>query len=434
VTSEISRKKFLQVGGGAIAAGSLASFLAACGGGGSSSGDSGMLKFSNDKITWKDWFVETGRLAERAGAIGWKPTEYSDTTTYQAAIKTTGNTPKVPDMFSWWSGWLMKELVDASMLADVSSIWEREGSAYSDGLKEAFTFDGKQYGVPLNVAYWPTFYNKRVFREQGLEVPTTWDEFTAVCDRLKSAGITPLGATIEARFPAFVYFQEFLVRTSPQLYRDLMAGRAKYTDPEVVDVMNLWGDLIRRGYFSDPSAVSIGTGANNFPQYFKPGRIAMVTFGGWLEPTLVEAGMRPGEDYGAFVMPNIEADAGNNLIYETGPLCVAQNGQRKDDTMKAVGWWASRDGQRAWIDASGFASARSDVASANPVDQEIDRTITDGRFQLLNRYWEATPHEIVEVGVDQLAKFMLDPGDPKPILETIQKQADTTWAAVGSGS
>jgi len=432
VTREISRKHFLQVGGGAIAAGTLASFLAACGGSGSSGDGGGMLKFSNDKITWKDWFVETGRLARDAGAIGWRPTEYSDTTTYQAAIKTTGNTPKVPDMFSWWSGWLMKELVDASMLADVSSIWEREGSAYSAGLKDAFTFDGKQYGVPLNVAYWPTFYNKRVFRENGLEVPRTWDEFIAVCERLKSAGVTPLGTTIEARFPSFVYFQEFLVRTSPQLYRDLMDGRAKYTDPEVVDVMRLWGDLIRRGYFNDPSAVSIGTGANNFPQYFKPGRIAMVTFGGWLEPTLVEAGMRPGEDYGAFIMPNIEADAGNNLIYETGPLCVAQNGQRKDDTMKAVGWWASRDGQRAWIEASGFASARSDVPSANPVDQEIDRTITDGRYQLLNRYWEATPHEIVEVGVDQLAKFMLDPGDPKPILETIQKQADTSWASVGS--
>jgi multiple sugar transport system substrate-binding protein len=430
VTSEISRKRFLQVGGGTLAGVTAASVLAACGSGSGGSGSGDALRFTNDKITWREWFAATGEAARRAGAVGWKPVEYSDTTTYQAAIKTTGNTPKVSDLFSWWSGWLMKELVDTSMLADVSSIWERNADAYSDGLKEAFTFDGKQYGVPLNVAYWPTFYNIRTFRENRLEVPRTWDEFTNVCETLKGNGHTPLGATIDARFPSFVYFQEFLIRTDPQLYRDLMAGRAKYTDSGVVDVMNLWGDLIKRGWFSDPSAISIGTGANNFPQYFKPGRIAMVTFGSWVEPTFIEAGMRPGVDYGAFVMPNIEADAGNNLIYETGPMCVAENGQRKDDAMRATEWFASRDGQAVWIRETGFNSPRSDVPSGNTVDQDLDRVINDGRYNLLNRYWEATPHEIVEVGVDQFGKFMLDPGDPKPILETIQKQADTTWASI----
>ena len=81
-------------------------------------------------------------------------------------------------MFTWWSGWLMKELVDAGMLADVSSIWEKQGDAYSDGVKEAFTFDGKQYGVPLNLAYWVTFYNKNTFEKHKLDVPKTWDDFT----------------------------------------------------------------------------------------------------------------------------------------------------------------------------------------------------------------------------------------------------------------
>jgi ABC-type glycerol-3-phosphate transport system substrate-binding protein len=420
------------MGGGVLASTSLAGFLAACGGddeGGAASGSS-LLKLTNDKITWEKWFAETGQAAKAAGAIGWKPSEHSDTTTYQAAIKTTANTPKVSDLFSWWSGWLMKELVDASMVADVSTIWQENGDVYSEGLRDAFTFDGKQYGIPLNVSYWPTFYNKKTFEKHGVEVPTTWDEFLAVCKKLKAADVFPLGATVEARFPGFVYFQELMIRTSPALYTELMDGKRKYTDAEVVDVMNLWGDMIRKGYFCDPSSVTIGTGTNNFPQYFKRGEIAMVTWGGWIEPSLIEAGIRPGDDYGAFVMPNIEADAGNNLIYETGPLCVAQNGKRREDAMKAASWFASKEGQEKWIEVTGFSSPRSDVASGNVVDQEVDKTITDGGFALLNRYWEATPHDIVEVAVDQFDKFMLKGGDPMPILQTIQKQADQSWASV----
>ena len=432
MTTEISRKGFLQMGGGVLAGTSLAGFLAACGGSdsGNAASSTELLKLTNDKITWEKWFAETGQAAKAAGAIGWKPVEHSDTTTYQAAIKTTGNTPKVSDLFSWWSGWLMKELVDTSMVADVTSIWGENGDVYSEGLRDAFTFEGKQYGIPLNVSYWPTFYNKKTFAKHGVEVPTTWDEFIAVCKKLKAADVTPLGATVEARFPGFVYFQELMIRTSPALYTELMDGKRKYTDPEVVDVMNRWREMIGEGYFSDPASVTIGTGTNNFPQYFKRGEIAMVTWGGWLEPSLIEAGIVPGTDYGAFVMPNIESDAGSNLIYETGPLCIAQNGKRRDDAVAAASWFASKAGQEKWIEVTGFSSPRSDVPSGNVVDQEVDKTITEGDYTLINRYWEATPHEIVEVGVDQFCKFMLEPGDPKPFLETIQQSADQAWSAV----
>jgi ABC-type glycerol-3-phosphate transport system substrate-binding protein len=410
----------------------LASLLAGCGsdddGGGGGGGDP--LKMTNDKIAWKDWFAATGKAAAAAGAVGWNPVEFSDTTSYQAAIKTTGNTPKVSDMFSWWSGWLMKELVDAGMLADVSSIWQAQGDAYSPGVRDALTFDGKQYGVPLNIAYWVTFYNKHTFDEHKVDVPTTWDEFTGACEQLKAADVTPLGCTIDGRWPGFVVWQELMIRKDPALYTAIVDGKAKYTDPGVVDVMNIWGDMIKKGWFSDPSATTIGTGNNNFPPSFKQGKIAMLTWGTWFEPTFEAAGIKGGDDYGAFVTPNIESSAGNNLIFETGPWCVGARGSRLEDAMKATEWFASKEGQTKWIEETGFTSPRADVPSANPVDQELDETIQSGDFTLLNRYWEATPHDIVELAVDQFGKFMLKPGDPVPILETIQKQADQSWAAV----
>lgn len=39
-------------------------------------------------------------------------------------------------------------------------------------------------------------YNRAIFAEQGLEVPETWDELIAVCEKLKAAGITPFAGTL----------------------------------------------------------------------------------------------------------------------------------------------------------------------------------------------------------------------------------------------
>jgi len=90
----------------------------------------------------------------------------------------------------------------------------------------------------------------------------------------------------------------------------------------------------------------------------------------------------------------------------------------------------SRAGQEAWIKATAFTSARSDVASPSPIDQQLLADMKTGSYQQINRYWEATPHDIVETAIDEFAKFMLHPGDPMPILQNIQKKADSVWATI----
>ena len=46
---------------------------------------------------------------------------------------------------------------------------------------------------------WPpsVIYNKEIFAEHGIEVPTTWDELIAACETLKAAGVTPFYATFK---------------------------------------------------------------------------------------------------------------------------------------------------------------------------------------------------------------------------------------------
>ncbi|MFZ0218137.1 MAG: hypothetical protein WAM30_19555 [Candidatus Dormiibacterota bacterium] len=422
--AQMNRRQMLRYGGVALGAGaSLPWLLEACGG--SASGSS--LKLFNDKVAWKPWFVTEGNAAKKATGSGWAPTEFADTNTYQAQIRTVGSTTKVPDLFTWWSGWLLKDLVNAGFPDDVGSLWDKEGDVWRAGLRDAFTFNGKTYAAPLNFAYWVTLYSKPTFAKYNLQPPKTWADLENVLQTLKSNGVQPLGATIDGRWPAFIYFQELLIRTDPTLYQNLMAGKAKYTDPGVVQAMTKWGDWIRAGYFTDPNAVTFGTGSNTYANSFVQGKSAMVQIATWYEPTLTGAGVKP-DDIGAFVWPNMPGNNAASMIFETGPLLVAAHGGQRSDASKTVQYFMSKAGQQKWIATTGFTSARSDVPSASSIDQELDQTVQSGGYKLLNRYWEATPSAIVEVAVDEFAKFMLHPSDPTSILQAIQTKADSVWA------
>src|SRR3989475_6718914 len=174
----LTRRTVLKLGGAAIIAGTLPPWLLeACTSGGGTPSGASALQLSNDKVTWKPWFEQEGAASKSAGGLSWKLNEYADTSTYQAAIRTSGGSSKVPDLYSWWSGWLMKEIVDADFAADVTPIWNKNAAHYSKGVRDAFTFGGKVYGAPLYVGYWVLLYNKHFFKDAKLTPPTTWAQF-----------------------------------------------------------------------------------------------------------------------------------------------------------------------------------------------------------------------------------------------------------------
>jgi multiple sugar transport system substrate-binding protein len=388
------------------------------------------LKFYHDKAPWQDFFVEMGDLAEAAIGINWEVTPYSDTTSYQAAVLAALPTGETPDFFTWWSGYRIEDLYNQGVLEDFTDFWTQ---AVADGnlpesLAGAFTFDSQQWAIPSHVSYWVVFYNKKAFADNGLSVPTTWDEFIAVCDALKGAGVTPLASTQNGRWPSFIMFEEMVLRTDPNFYADLTAGRAKYTDPTCVQAMDTWRSLIEAEYFTSFD-IDLFT---ETPGMFQSGELGMIPIGTWFQSSFLGAGMVPGEDYDAFIMPNVNPAVTDNVaIVETGALAIAKNSSQIDAAKEMATWWISPDAQTAWNNHLGDAPANPKAQSENPVLSSLLSTITSGDYTLYQRYWEASPVPIVEGAVDFLAQFMLNPGDQAAVLENIQELADTTWEQRG---
>lgn len=390
-----------------------------------------MLEMYHDKSSWEANTNTMGEMAAVDTGIGFITVPFADTTNYQTTVRAALGTDAAPDLYTWWSGYRMEDIVKAGAAADLSEVWKKyiDSGEYSQDVANAFAFDGKVYAVPLLTANWVVYYNKKLFEENGLTPPTTWDEFTALNDALVAKGVTPMAVTIDGRWPAFIMFEEMVLRTAgPDFYNKLMAGEAKYTDPEVVAAMELWKEMIEKGYFTDPG-IPFGTGENAILPLFQGGQVAMIPIGDWYSSTLVGGGLVPGEDYDAFIMPNKDASLPPALFFEAGPLLVGENSPNKADAIKAVEWWMSVPAQDKWSELAGFTSANANAAPANTVGAGIQQWIADNDATLVQRYWEATPPDIVEVAVDELARFMTDPTTMDQVLETVQAKAEEVWAA-----
>src|SRR3569833_4021677 len=186
------------------------------------------VDFYHDKANWQDAF--TAALGKAPVAV--TSTPYADASTYQAAVRASLKTPSAPGLFTWWSGYRMKDLVDAGLVADVSDIWKKyvDAGTYNASLADAYTFDGKVYAIPDNIAWWVVFYNKKVFAQYGLEPPKSWDDLEKLNATLKQIDVTPFGATVLGRWPAFILFEGGRGRRGPGRGDGRGAGRAGGAD------------------------------------------------------------------------------------------------------------------------------------------------------------------------------------------------------------
>ncbi len=54
---------------------------------------------------------------------------------------------------------------------------------------------GRTSAIPYSIMGSAVIYNKEIFEQHDLDVPTTWDELIEVCETLQAAGVTPIYAT-----------------------------------------------------------------------------------------------------------------------------------------------------------------------------------------------------------------------------------------------
>ncbi|WP_329454793.1 ABC transporter substrate-binding protein [Streptomyces sp. NBC_01497] len=417
---DLGRRRLLTGMAGLAAAGGLAG----CVRGSSTSTVPGAVNLYNDNATWTAGYEKAGAVLKRVTGYALRPLSNASTTSYQEVVQTSTETDKAADVAKWANGYALYSLARRGGLSDLSDAWDaaRAQGWVSAGLRPAVSYEGKVYGMPLYQSSYVVFYAKAVFAKYRLEVPTTWDELMHNAAVLKRNGVTPFLGTQSGTWPAFEWFEELVSKLDPDFYTRLVAGRARYTDDTVVEAMDIWRGLIAKGYMTSPDFDQA-----NGPAQMKSGKLAMFLHGSWEAAAIGAGGLRPDIDYGAFILPTVHPGTKASVITESGVLVVPRRAADHKGAMAAVQGWLDPRVQRVWSDFLQDSSANPTVRPSNPVVRSIQQDITTHGRQLLTRYNEASPPNLIQGNILDLGNFMIHPSEAKSTLRSMQARADTEW-------
>jgi glucose/mannose transport system substrate-binding protein len=250
----------------------------------------------------------------------------------------SGNAPTAVQL----KGPAIQEWYEEGVLADISSVAEAEG--WADILPASIAGHMKcedtWCAAPVNVhrVDW-IWANAEVLEANGIEMPTTWDEFNAAAEKLQEAGVIPLAHGGQAWQDATVFETVVLGLGGPEFFQKALVD----LDPEALtsDTMKASFDQMRtlRGYVDDNFS---GRDWNLATAMVMNGEAAFQIMGEWAKGEFLAAGKVPGEDFlcaatpgegylynvDSFAMFNVDGDdkkAGQELLAK---LIVGPNFQK----------------------------------------------------------------------------------------------------------
>lgn len=167
---------------------------------------------------------------------------------------------------------------------------------------------GEWYGVPNYGEFVGVYYNKDMFAEHGLEVPTNLDEFEDVLAAFKKEGITPL-AEAGAEYPLGQLWYELVLAYGDRALVDdyqLFANDVDFHNDAMTQATEKLDEWIEKGYIASDSAALT---AEDMGVSFIDGTYPLMVSGSWWFGRLateVEA------DWGQFNFPGNTLHAGSS--------------------------------------------------------------------------------------------------------------------------
>jgi len=160
--------------------------------------------------------------------------------------------------------------------------WEGDatwGDTFQPGSLDTWRISGGVYGLPFVYSCWSIYYNRGLFAEHGWTRPRTWDEFFALCDRIRAAGIAPVSLPgTRWLYPDAVFRAAYHNLAGPAGWRavnDLEPGA--WADPRVARSAGVLRQLTR----DDAQAGWEGETAQGAELFFLQGKAAMTVTGSW---------------------------------------------------------------------------------------------------------------------------------------------------------
>jgi raffinose/stachyose/melibiose transport system substrate-binding protein len=296
---------------------------------------------------------------------------------YQEKIKIYATARQLPDVFKYWSfSTLLKPMVDGKFVVPLDQPTFSKYN-YLPGALESNVYNGKLYGMPVSADLWVVYYNKKLFKDAGVDkLPTTLEEMIALAPKFKAKGIIPMTTDGKDAWPLAITFDQLAWRLSgdASLPRKALERSIKFTDPVFVKAATLIQEMVKAGMFQEDLGVSdYGASRNLFGQ----GKAAMYLMGSWELGLARDASFS--EDFranvDAFPFPTVAGGKGlpdDLFAWYGGNYVVSASSRNIDLDKKYLEFYASRFPALAWEKQATFPAQK---VTPRPDDSPLAKTL-----------------------------------------------------------
>ena len=153
---------------------------------------------------------------------------------YKTKIKAAVAANELPDVFFTWAGGFSEAFVESGKVLCLDDYYSKYEADLPKAALVNDTYDGKLYGSVTCTPVSAMWYNKEMFKKQGVEVPKTWDEFKAVCKKFVDAGIQPIGTTVKDTWVLAMLHDGLTLKSAgpDKVTKALLKQGQSYNDPD----------------------------------------------------------------------------------------------------------------------------------------------------------------------------------------------------------
>lgn len=163
----------------------------------------------------------------------------------QKITATTASPKDLPTLTQAYPHWMINAmqdnlLVDLKPYIENETIGDKNYNNILEGFRKGSEINGKIYGMPFNKSTEVIWYNKTLFNELGLKVPTTYEEFAQTAKT-----ITEKKGIVGAGFDSLNNFYTTYLKNKGVDFN----SSTDVTGKESVEAANYYLDGIKQGYF-----------------------------------------------------------------------------------------------------------------------------------------------------------------------------------------
>ncbi|SKB71674.1 raffinose/stachyose/melibiose transport system substrate-binding protein [Arthrobacter sp. 31Cvi3.1E] len=346
---------------------------------------------------------------------------------YKERIRVLTASKTLPDIFFAWPGKYGEQFLDAGMAADLSPELARDGwgASLAPGTTEAYTHNGKTYGVPISLSGKYMIYNKELFAKAGVSVPSTLQELLTACSALKASGVQPIAFGNQAGWPGVHYLTTLLAKYVPAdvLEKDFEPSTASFTDPGYEKALSTLSELSTKcftsganGISNDSTKAELQTGkaamayleTNNFSLFSEKGGATPAVAANW--------------DF--FRFPEISGAGGDQKSLTGAPdgLLVNANSKNKELAVKFLRFLTSQENGKLELDMRGRPSSVIGAEKGATLTPQLNRAIADMNATDKFNIWldTATAPQVAQAFKSAAQAAVDGSSSPSKIMDTVR--------------